>query len=118
MAKGQTSSTRLWALMPLTGMCVVIALITSGSALAAGRDDAGGRRCGGLSSKAGMDELAFPQPEVRKSHGGVLRTALHACISTNEMLDQNAQPPETVEIHPPTFEGTIPGPTLSRGPRN
>ena len=48
--------------------------------------------------------------------GRVLRTALHACISTNEMLDQNAQPPETVEIHPATFEGTIPGPTLKVKP--
>ena len=81
-------------------------------------EDGGGRRCGGLSGEAGMDELGFPQPEVRESHRSVLRTALHACISTNEMLDQNAQPPETVEIHPPTYEGTIPGPTLSRGPRN
>ena len=116
MAKGQTSSTRSWALMPLTGMCVVIALITSASALAADRDDGGGRRCGGLSGEAGMDELEFPQPEVRESHGRVLRTALHACISTNEMLDLNAQPPETVEIHPPTFEGTIPGPTLKVKP--
>ena len=69
MAKGQTSSTRLWALMPLTGMCVVIALITSGSALAADRDDGGGRRCGGLSGEAGMDELEFPQPEVREWAG-------------------------------------------------
>jgi FtsP/CotA-like multicopper oxidase with cupredoxin domain len=42
----------------------------------------------------------------------VLRTTLHACFSDNEMLDQNAVPPEKVEIHPPTFEGTIPGPTL------
>src|SRR6516162_9459635 len=32
------------------------------------------------------------------------------------MLDQNAQPPEIVEIHPPTFEGTIPGPTLKVKP--
>src|SRR6516164_7329307 len=116
MAKGQTNSARSWALMPLTGMCVVIALITSGSALAADRDDDGGRRCRGLSSEAGMDPLGFPQPEVRGSHGGVLRTALHACVSTNEMLDQNAQPPQIVEIHPPTFEGTIPGPTLKVKP--
>src|SRR6516162_352089 len=79
-------------------------------------EDGGGRRCGGLSGEAGMDELGFPQPEVRESHRSVLRTALHACISTNEMLDQNAQPPETVEIHPPTFEGTIPGPTFKVKP--
>src|SRR5215469_10837519 len=35
MAEGQINSTRSWALVPLRGMCVVIALITSGSALAA-----------------------------------------------------------------------------------
>src|SRR5215471_9513699 len=32
------------------------------------------------------------------------------------MLDENAQPPTTVEFHPPTFEGTIPGPTLKVKP--
>jgi FtsP/CotA-like multicopper oxidase with cupredoxin domain len=34
------------------------------------------------------------------------------------MLDQNAQPPEMVEFHPPTFEGTIPGPTLEVKPED
>src|SRR5579864_3877439 len=116
MLKAQKSSTRLWALMPLTGMCCVVALIASGSPLDADRDDGGGRRCRGGMSEPGADLSGFPQPQVRRSHDGVLRTTLHACISTNEMLDQNAQPPETVEIHPPTFEGTIPGPTLSVKP--
>src|SRR6185503_3444525 len=40
----------------------------------------------------------------------------HACISTNVMLDQNSQPPQFVEFHPPTFEGTITGPTLEVKP--
>jgi FtsP/CotA-like multicopper oxidase with cupredoxin domain len=106
--------------MPLWGMSFAMALITSGSPLAADRDgdrdDGGGRRCRGAISEAGADASGFPQPQVRRSHGGVLRTTLHACISTNEMLDQNAQPPEIVEIHPPTFEGTIPGPTLKVKP--
>ena len=34
MLKAQKSSTRSWALMPLTGMSCAIALITSGSPLA------------------------------------------------------------------------------------
>ncbi len=55
-------------------------------------------------------------PEVRQSVNGVLSTTLNAIISTNQMLDQNAQPPETVEFNPPTFEGTIPGPTLEVNP--
>jgi FtsP/CotA-like multicopper oxidase with cupredoxin domain len=99
--------------MPLTGACLAIALIMSGSPLAADRDDGGGRKCRGGSTQT-ID--GFPQPEVRRSRHGVLQTTLHACISTNEMLDQNAQPPTTVEFHPPTFEGTIPGPTLEVKP--
>jgi hypothetical protein len=74
------------------------------------RDD-GGRRCRGLNSEVSVNS-AFPQPQVRRSHRGVLRTTLHACIATNKMVDQNFQPPETVEIHTPTYEGTIPGPTF------
>jgi FtsP/CotA-like multicopper oxidase with cupredoxin domain len=115
MLKAQKTSIRSWALMPLTGMCCAIALITSGSALAADRD--GGRRCrGGPISEAGTDPSGFSQPQVRRSRHGVLQTTLHACISTKEMLDQNAQPPTTVKFHPPTFEGTIPGPTLEVKP--
>src|ERR1700676_1489343 len=116
MLKVQKTSTRLWTLMSLTGMCCAVALITSGSPLADDRDDGGGRRCRGGISEPGDDTSGFPEPQVRRSHKGVLRTTLRACISRNEMLDQNAQPPETVEIHSPTFEGTIPGPTLSVKP--
>ena len=119
MLKSQKISPRARGPMLLWGMCCALALITSGSPLAAdrdgARDDGGGRRCRGAISEAGAD-LGFPQPQVRRSHDGVLGTRLHACISTNEMLDQNAQRPEIVKIHPPTFEGTIPGPTLEVKP--
>jgi FtsP/CotA-like multicopper oxidase with cupredoxin domain len=109
MLKVQKSSARLWALVSLTGMCCAVALITSGSALA-------GNRCPGGISAPVADGSGFPQPEVRQSQSGVLSTTLHACISTNQMLDENAQPPETVQIQSPTFEGAIPGPTLSVQP--
>src|SRR5205807_8699384 len=104
----------------LTATCFAMALITSGGSLAGDRDgdrdEGGGRKCRGLRPEARFDRSAFPQPEVRESAHGKLRTTLHACISTNEMLDENPVPPETVEFHPPTFEGTIPGPTLSVKP--
>src|SRR5438552_3904951 len=117
MLKAQKSSTHSWTLIPLTGVCLAIALIMPGSPLAADRDDGGGRRCRAGFSEAGADPSGFPQPEVRRSRHGVLRTTLHACISTNEMLDQNAPPPgKIVKFHPPTFEGTIPGPTLEVKP--
>jgi FtsP/CotA-like multicopper oxidase with cupredoxin domain len=116
MLKAHKNSARAWTLMPLTGVCLAIALIMPGSPLAADRDDGSGRKCHGRSTEARFDRSAFPQPEVRRSHHGVLGTTLHACISTKEMLDENAQPPTTVEFHPPTFEGTIPGPTLEVKP--
>ena len=121
MLKAQKANTRSWAVMPLTATCFAMALIASGGSLAGDRDGdrgdkAGGRKCRGAISEAGSDPSGFPQPEVRHSHGGKLRTTLHACISTIEMLDKNAQPPEMVEIHPPTFEETIPGPTLAVKP--
>ena len=104
----------------IAGGCLAVALIMPGSPLAADpggdRDEGGGRKCRGWSSEAGTDPSGFPLPQVRRSDHGVLRTTLHACISTKEMLDQNAQPPTTVEFHPPTFEGTIPGPTLEVKP--
>src|SRR3954469_25608910 len=121
MLKAQKASTRSWAVIPLTVTCFAMALITSGGLLAGDRDgDRGdktrGRKCRGAISEAGSDPSGFLQPQVRRSRYGVLRTTLHACISMNEMLDQNAQPLETVEIHPPTFEGSIPGLTLEVKP--
>jgi FtsP/CotA-like multicopper oxidase with cupredoxin domain len=109
MLKRLKFAARSSALVSLTG-CLAIGLIAPCSVLAA--DNGGGRKCPGQTSEAGDDPSGFPIPHVRRSSNEVLRTTLHACISDIEILDQNAQPPETAEIHPPTFEGTIPGPTL------
>jgi hypothetical protein len=73
------------------------------------RDDGGGRKCRGWSTEASFDRSAFPQPEVRRSYRGVLRTTLHACISDYEMSDQNVFPPETVKIHPRHSKGQFRG---------
>jgi FtsP/CotA-like multicopper oxidase with cupredoxin domain len=110
MPKAQKGS--LWALMPLTGICVAmtLTLITSGSPL--------DRECGVSIRGPRAAPGSFPQPQVRSSVNGGLRTTLHACISTNDMLDQNSIPPQTVKIHPPTFEGRTLGPTLSVRPRD
>jgi FtsP/CotA-like multicopper oxidase with cupredoxin domain len=98
-------------------MCLSIAVITPGSPLAAERDGNrdnergdGGRKCRGAISEAGDDPSGFPQPHVRRSHNGVLRTALHACIATNTIVDQPTG--QTRQINTPTLDGTIPGPTL------
>jgi FtsP/CotA-like multicopper oxidase with cupredoxin domain len=120
MSKARKLGTRSSGVTLFAGGCLAVALIMPGSPLAADRDgdrdEGGGRKCSGLSTEARFDRSAFPQPQVRESAHGRLRTTLHACISTNEMLDENAQPPEMVEFHPPTFEGTIPGPTLAVKP--
>jgi len=56
----------------------------------------------------------FPQPELRKSKHRVLQTTLRASIADNQLVDQFTN--ETRTVHTPTFEGTIPGPTLSVKP--
>jgi len=53
---------------------------------------------------------AFPQPEVRQSSGGILKTTLRARIADNTLTDNFTG--ETRGVHALTFEGTIPGPTL------
>ena len=58
--------------------------------------------------------FTFPQPEVRESSGGMLKTTLHARIADNMMVDNFSGDHRVV--HTPTFEGTIPGPTLSLKP--
>ena len=58
--------------------------------------------------------FTFPQPEVRESSGGMLKTTLHARIADNMMVDKFSGDHRVV--HTPTFEGTIPGPTLSLKP--
>jgi FtsP/CotA-like multicopper oxidase with cupredoxin domain len=67
----------------------------------------------GRSASAGQGST-FPQPEVRRSRHGVLRTTLRASIADNQMVDQFTN--ETRIVHTPTFEGTIPAPTLSVKP--
>jgi FtsP/CotA-like multicopper oxidase with cupredoxin domain len=59
-------------------------------------------------------EAAFPEPELRRSSDGVLDTTLDARIADNQVRDQVTG--ETRTIHTPTFEGTIPGPTLEVRP--
>jgi FtsP/CotA-like multicopper oxidase with cupredoxin domain len=58
--------------------------------------------------------FTFPQPQVRESSGGMLKTTLHAQIADNMLVDQFSGAHRMV--HMPTFEGTIPGPTLSVKP--
>jgi len=61
-------------------------------------------------TSAGHDVHGFPQPQVRHSSHGTLRTTLHARIAENTLVDQFSG--ETRLVNTPTFEGTIPGPTL------
>jgi FtsP/CotA-like multicopper oxidase with cupredoxin domain len=61
-------------------------------------------------TSAGHDVHGFPQPQVRHSSHGTLRTTLHARIADNTLVDQVSG--ETRLVNTPTFEGTIPGPTL------
>jgi FtsP/CotA-like multicopper oxidase with cupredoxin domain len=56
------------------------------------------------------DVHGFPQPEVRHSSHGTLRTTLHARIAENTLVDQVSG--EARQVRTPTYEGTIPGPTL------
>ena len=56
----------------------------------------------------------FPQPQVRQSSHGALQTTLHAAIARN--LVQDPTTGETRAIETPTYEGTIPGPTLRLKP--
>jgi FtsP/CotA-like multicopper oxidase with cupredoxin domain len=115
MLKAQKTNTRWrWVLMPLTGICFGMTLIASGAFLPPTLPPI--LPCPGVSWTPPSG--GFPQPQVRQSLNGLLWTTLHACISTNKMLDENAMPPQTVEFHPPTFEGTFPGPTLLVKPRD
>src|SRR5438874_169666 len=93
----------------LTGGGLLFVSIGLHGALAEG-DQVGaqaGRECTNVSAKAS----GFPQPEIRQSSFfGILKTTLRACIAKNTIVDQVSK--ETRVIHTPTFEGTIPGPTL------
>ena len=60
------------------------------------------------------DLRGFPQPQVRRSSHGALQTTLHAAIARNFVQDPTTG--ETGLIETPTYEGTIPGPTLRLKP--
>ena len=79
----------------------------------ASEGDPGGQECKKITPEAGSPS-EFPMPEVRESSGGVLKTTLHACIGTNKIVDQPTG--EVRVIHTPTYDGTIPGPTLMLEP--
>lgn len=56
------------------------------------------------------DQRRFPQPEVRTSKHGVLRTTLEASIATNWIRDPVSGERQTVKT--PTYEERLTGPTL------
>ena len=68
----------------------------------------------GGKSRNGHGSRGFPQPQVRQSSHGVLQTTLQAAIARN--LVQDLTTGETRAIETPTYEGTIPGPTLRLKP--
>src|SRR5947209_3400032 len=92
----------------LTAGWLAFAAIASHGALAEGdQESTGGRECASASSGAS----GFPQPEIRQSAFiGILKTTLHGCIAKNTIVDQPSG--EARVIDTPTYEGTIPGPTL------
>jgi FtsP/CotA-like multicopper oxidase with cupredoxin domain len=68
----------------------------------------------GGKSRNGHGSRGFPQPQVRQASHGVLQTTLQAAIARN--LVQDPTTGETRAIETPTYEGTIPGPTLRLKP--
>src|SRR5262249_15517569 len=104
------SGARWWALTFLIGTGFAMTLITSGTPQPAPPPLITCR------NPVVQDPTAFPQPQVRQSLKGLLRTTFTACISTQTMLDQNRMPPVMATFNPPTFEGMIPAPTLSLKP--
>jgi hypothetical protein len=101
---------RLSGVMVLAAACFAAGLVAPLGALAKDgdndRDDGGGRKCRGAISEAGVDPSGFPQPQMHRSHHGVLRTTLHACIATNTIVDQPSD--ETRQINN-DFRGHHPG---------
>src|SRR5690242_9847153 len=86
---------------------LAIILVGSASWLIVGCNGSGG----GPGVTPAPAPFTFPQPRVRESSGGVLKTTLHARIADNTLVDQFSG--DHRMVHTPTFEGTIPGPTLS-----
>jgi FtsP/CotA-like multicopper oxidase with cupredoxin domain len=110
MLKTSRSGARWWAMTCLIGTGFAMTLITSSTPQPAPPPLITCR------NPAVQSPTGFPQPQVRQSLNGLLRTTFTACISTQMMLDQNQVPPVTATFNPPTFEGTIPAPTLSVKP--
>src|SRR5882757_9687768 len=73
-------------------------------------DGCNGSGDGGSSAPA-PEPFSFPQPEVRESRHGILSTTLDVRIADNTMVDGFDGTHRV--IHTPTYDGTIPGPTLS-----
>lgn len=96
--------------MPAQGAaaCLVLALAFAGSPASAQDEAAAARRCGTIGELPSVS--TFPQPEVRESAKGVLKTTLEACIGRNKVVDQPSG--ETRVLKTTTYEGGIPGPTL------
>jgi FtsP/CotA-like multicopper oxidase with cupredoxin domain len=109
MWKASRGSARWWALMFLMGTGFAVTLVTSGSPQMT-------PPLFMCRAPADQNPPGFPQPQVRQSLSGLLRTTLTACVSAQVMLDQNQVPPVTAAFNPPTFEGTIPSPTLAVKP--
>jgi len=66
------------------------------------------------SNGRGLPELEFPQPQVHQSSSGVLSLTLQATIARN--LVRGPTTGKTRLIETPTYNGTIPGPTLRAKP--
>jgi hypothetical protein len=82
MLKSRKHGMHFSAAMRLTAACLAIALVAPLGAFAkdgdGDRDDGSGRKCRGPISEVNAEPSGFPQPQVRRSHHGVLRTTLHA----------------------------------------
>src|SRR6266545_4780598 len=99
--------TRFSAIIALPAICLTVQWAAPTAAAQENTDVP--HACSEVSSQA-SSAADFPQPEIRKSSHGVLKTTLHACIGRNKVADQPSG--ETRVIHTTTYEGTIPGPTL------
>jgi FtsP/CotA-like multicopper oxidase with cupredoxin domain len=85
---------RAWGPRALSALVVVVLVLVAASDR--------------LSARGEND--VFPQPQVRRSAEGVLRTTLRAAIATNLIVDHANGLPRVVTT--PTFERSLPGPTL------
>jgi len=70
--------------------------------------------CGEQEQTTDQTTPGFAQPAIRRSAQGTLRTTLHTRIAPNTLVDQFSG--ETRHVRTPTYDGTIPGPTLVVNP--